>query len=86
MLKVINKNLKYIKIKKNEEAPESVELLAESIIEVSEGFKKIQNSQLKEKTIILLLHHMIGVQHINKGQIELVLKALPRLRGWYLKK
>ena len=75
-----------IKIKKTEGAEESVELLAASIVQVSEGFERIKNGQLGERAMILLLQDGIGASKISKLQISLVLDALPRLKGWYLKK
>ncbi len=75
-----------IKIKKNEEAPESVELLAESIVKVADGFEKLLNSSLHERAYLTLLHDYIGAGKINKKQIKLVLDALPRLKAWYIKK
>lgn len=75
-----------IKIKKNEENPESVELLAESIIKVAEGFEKLLNSRLTQRAYEVLLQDGIGQAKISKSQIRLVLQALPRLKGWYLKK
>lgn len=77
--------MKNIRIKKDEEKPESVELLAKSIIQVSEGFAKILNSSLSQRALIVLLHDAIGAK-ISKGQIRLVLEALPRLKSWYIKK
>lgn len=74
-----------IKIKKNEEQPESVELLAKSIIQVAEGFKKVLASPLNERALICLLQEGIGSGNISRTQIKLVLQALPRLKGWYLK-
>lgn len=74
-----------IKIKKDEEAPESVELLAKSIIQVSEGFEKLLKSSLNERAYLVLLQDYIGQGKINKKQIALVLKALPRLKAWYIK-
>lgn len=74
-----------IKIKKNEENPESVELLAESIIKVSEGFEKLLNSSLSERAYLVLLQDCIGGSKVSRSQIKLVLDALPRLRGWYIK-
>ena len=74
-----------IKIKKDEEQPESVELLAKSVIQVAEGFQKVLNSPLKERGLIVLLHDGIGPAKITKAQIKLVLEALPRLKGWYVK-
>ena len=77
--------MKNIKIKKNEEQPESVELLAKSIIQVAAGFKKVLNSSLTQRALIVLIHEGIGQSKINKAQIKLVIEALPRLKGWYIK-
>lgn len=79
----MNKN---IKIVKNEEAPESTELLAQSIIQVSDGFQKIMNGSLGQRALIVLLHDGIGGSKISKGQIKLVLDNMPRLKAWYIKK
>jgi hypothetical protein len=75
-----------IKIKKDEEKPESVELLAQSIVQVAEGFQKVLNSPLTKRALIVLLQDGIGTSKITKSQIGLVLDGLPRLKGWYLKK
>ncbi len=75
-----------IKIVKNTENPESAELLAQSIVQVAEGFEKILASPLTQRALIVLLQDGIGVSYITKSQIKLVLEALPRLKGWYLKK
>ena len=75
-----------VKIKKNEENPETAELLAQSIVQVSEGFNKVLNSKLSERALIVLLHDAIGASKITKSQIKLVLESIPRLKGWYLKK
>ena len=74
-----------IKIKKNEENPESAELLAQSIIQVAEGFEKLLKTPLTQRALIVLLHDGIGAGKISKAQIKLVLEALPRLKGWYVK-
>lgn len=76
---------KNIKIKKDKDNPESVELLAKSIIQVADGFEKINNSAFTQRAYIVLLYDAIGVSKIKKKQIELVLEALPRLKAWYLK-
>ena len=74
-----------IKIKKDEDNPEPIELLAKSIIQVSDAFEKIQKSNLTERAIIVLLQDGIGPSYINKQQIKLVLDNLPRLKSWYIK-
>jgi hypothetical protein len=77
--------MKNIKIKKNDEAPESVELLAQSIISVAEGFQRVLNSPLTQRALVVLLHDGIGTTKISKSQIKLVIEALPRLKAWYIK-
>ena len=74
-----------IKIKKDEDNPESVELLAQSIVKVADGFDRLLKSSLHERAYLTLLHDYIGAGKINKKQISLVLKALPRLKAWYIK-
>lgn len=77
---------KNIKIKKDEVEPESVELLAKSVIQVAEGFQKILGSPLTQRALIVLLQDGIGQGKISKSQIKLVLEALPRLKAWYIKR
>lgn len=77
--------MKNIRIKKDEIAPESAELLAKSVIMVAEGYKQVLESPLKQRGLIVLLHDIIGTSNITKSQIKLVLEALPRLRAWYIK-
>jgi len=75
-----------IRIKKSEENPESAELLAQSVIQVAEGFQKVLATPLTQRGLIVLLHDGIGQAKITKKQIQLVIEALPRLKGWYIKK
>lgn len=76
---------KNIKIVKTEEAPESTELLAKSIVQVAEGAQKMLNAGLTKRAIIVLLHDGIGTSKITKSQISLVLENIPRLKAWYVK-
>lgn len=75
-----------IKIKKDEAQPESVELLAQSIVKISNGFEQLLKLSLTEAAYIVLLQNMIGNAKISKQQIKLVLNNLPRLKAWYVKK
>lgn len=74
-----------IKVVKDEFNPESVELLAKSIVQVAEASQKLLNSGLTERALVVLLHDGIGTAKISKQQIRLVLQNLPRLRAWYCK-
>jgi hypothetical protein len=76
---------KPIKIIKDDQNPESAELLAKSIIQVANGFNQLLNSNLKNRAIEVLLLDMIGQGKIGRGQIRLVLDNLPRLKAWYIK-
>jgi hypothetical protein len=75
-----------IRIKKNEENPEGADLLAKSVIQVADGFQKVLGTPLTERGIVALLHDGIGHSKITRKQIQLVIEALPRLKGWYIKK
>jgi hypothetical protein len=66
--------------------PETVEVLANSIIEISDAFRKLKDGPLTQRAIVTLLQDGIGVSKITRHQIELVLDNLPRLRGWYVQK
>ena len=62
-----------IKIKKNEENPESTEVLAENIIKIANGFEQLLNTPLKESAIVQLLMGMSGMAGVSKSQIRVVL-------------
>ena len=74
-----------ITIDTKEENPEPVEIIADAILKVSEGFEKLNNSQLSRRAIILLLHDAIGVTYISKKQIGYVLDYAPKMKDYYIK-
>lgn len=74
-----------IRIKKSEENPESTELLASSIIKVSNAADKLLKGGITRRAIAILLQDGIGATKITKSQIHLVLDNLPRLKAWYCK-
>lgn len=72
-------------VKLNEENPEPVELIAKSIVSVSEGMQKINNAGLTRRALIVLLQDAIGAGNISRNQIELVLDHLGTLKQRYCK-
>lgn len=78
--------IKLIEDPENPNAPPTLEVMAEAIVKISEAAKKLMNSGLSEKALIILLHHGIGASYISKRQIEYVLDALPDLKNWCVKK
>lgn len=75
-----------IRIEKTDGAPETVALLARSVVQVSDAASRILKMGLTERALIVLLHDAIGAQNISKRQIRLVLNNLPRLKAWYCRK
>lgn len=65
--------------------PETTEILAASVIKISEAMDRLLNAPegLKQEAIVLLIHDMTKV---GKPDIRLVLKALPQLRGYWCRK
>jgi hypothetical protein len=74
-----------IKVIKNEENPETPEVLAASIIKVAEAFESLLATPLKEHGIIALLKDMPGMQIVGKREIKLILSNLKKLRSYYVK-
>lgn len=71
-----------VTIKSDEKNPEPLEIIAKSIIEVSRGFQRMNESRLKRRVIVLLLHDMTGtpINHINT-----ILDAAPKLEEHFTK-
>lgn len=71
-----------VTIKSDEKNPEPLEIIAKSIIDISRGFQRLNESRLKRRVIVLLLHDMTGVSvtHINT-----ILDAAPKLEDHFTK-
>ena len=65
-----------------EEPERSFEEIADAVVELSKIGKAIESSRMKQRTVILLLHHKTKV---SKTDIAYVLNALPDLERHYLK-
>jgi hypothetical protein len=75
-------NKQTITVKTDEQNPEPLELIAQSIIEVAEAFQKINNSRLKRRAILVLLKDITG---LGMREIELILDTAPELKDYYTK-
>lgn len=56
--------------------------MAEAILRVAEAGETLLSSGITRKGIVTLLHQEIGAAYITKKQIEYVLDAIPRLKGY----
>lgn len=83
-----------VKVKKNEENPETTEILAEAIIKISNAIEKLsQSSGLNEDALILLIQdHCEYIKHgytrrkPTRIEVKNVLESMKTLRGYYLRK
>lgn len=75
-----------VKVLKNKENPETPEILAESIIKISDAFQELLSTKLTEEAIVTLLKDMPGMGSVGKPAIRLVLAKLKTLKGYYIRK
>ena len=74
-----------IKVKKNEENPETPEVLAASIIKIASAFEQLLTGPLRQDAIVALLLNMRGMAGVGKREAELILDNLKRLKGYYIR-
>jgi hypothetical protein len=76
-----------IRVKKDEENPESPEVLASSLIKIADAFEKLlAGGALNEAAIVALLKDMPGMQTVGKTEIKLVLQNLKKLKSYYVRR
>lgn len=71
-----------VRIKKDEKNPEADEVIARSIIEISDGMKKILSGSLKLRTIVILIAHETK---LPQREVQRVLEAAADLKRLYCK-
>lgn len=69
-------------VTRSEEQPEPLELIAAAVIKLADGIDKMKRSGLSNRAIQILLH---DVTKVPLRDIEKVLEAGPKLRGWMLR-
>lgn len=77
-----------IKVIKNEENPETPEILAASLIKIGEAMERLQQKGgLDDDAISALVVNMKGMSgKINKSDVRLVMDGLARLKSYYIRK
>lgn len=86
------KNTGTITVKTDEENPESVEIIADSIIKISDAFERIEKGKLSRRALILLIQYnceQVGRGYrkkpISQGDVEKVLDSIATLKRAYIK-
>lgn len=85
-------NSKKIKIVKAEESEITTEIIAEAIVSISEGIKKLKAGKLKDHALYLLIQHaapMSGTKYkktrVSVSDIKAVIQGMESLSKEYLK-
>lgn len=75
-----------IKVIKDSENPETPEVLASSLIKISEAFERFAREPgITQEGLIALLQNMKGMNAVGKREITLVLENLKRLKSYYVR-
>lgn len=69
-------------LRRDETQPESMEILAQSIIDIDIAFKRWENGPLKRHTIILLL---ADATKLPRRDVKRIIEAASKIRQTYLK-
>ncbi len=80
--------MKTIQVKRDEKTPIPVEVLAQSIANISTGVKKILDGPLNRKAVILLIQYAAPThrgQKLAAREIEAVLDGIQDLERTFLK-
>lgn len=79
---------KNIRIVKNEENPETPEILAASLISIANALSRLIGAEdgLEPRAITALLAAMPGMSHIRKDDITLVIENITKLKSYYVRK
>lgn len=76
-----------IKVIKDELKPETPEILAASLIQISDAMVRLAGKgNLDNKAIAVLVRSMPNSSHLSTQDILLVLENLPKLKGYYIRK
>jgi hypothetical protein len=66
-----------VNVKQQDDKPVAAEVIAQALVDISDGMKRLSNSGLKRKAIVALIHDQ---SKIGKREIEIVLNNLESLR------
>ena len=85
MKKIRTNNIKVIK---NEENPETPEVLASSLIQIGKAMEMLsrQKGGLTHEAIAVLVCNMRGNSNLSKYTVLMVIEGLSRLKSYYIRK
>jgi hypothetical protein len=66
--------------------PVPTEIIASSIVEISQGVKRLLGGKLNERAAVLLIQHACPAGAISGRDVKLVLQGIKDLEAQYIKK
>lgn len=76
-----------IRVIKDPVEPETPEVLAASIVSISESMQRLCGvGGLSHEAVASLICNMRGNSHLNKTEVMLVLEGLGRLKSYYIRR
>lgn len=76
-----------IRVIKDEENPETPEVLAASLIKIGDAMERLQQKGgLDDDAIAALVVNMKGMSGVSKSTVRLVMNGLARLKSYYIRK
>ena len=84
----MKKRINNVKVIKNEENPETPEILAASLIKIGEAMEKLMKEKggISRDGIAALVVNMSGMQgKVGKRDVLFVMDALNRLKSYYIR-
>jgi len=84
----MTKRTNNVRIIKDEQNPETPEILAASLIKIADAFEILMGYKdgLNQRAIIQLIVGLPGMNVVGKREVELVLEGLKRLKSYYIRK
>lgn len=74
--------IKKVMVKQEPEKPVEVEVLAQAIVDIGKAAKRLAQSRLNRKAVIVLIAHDTG---LGQGTIRTVLEGMESLESTYLR-
>lgn len=79
--------MKTVKVMQKPEAEVPTEVLAQSIVEIAAGMKKMRAGRLNDKALVLLIQNACGyTPSITQREVRAVLDAIESLEATYIRK
>jgi hypothetical protein len=80
-----------VRVTQDEEKPIATEVLAQEIMSISQGIRRLLNGPMNRKALVLLIKHaspamgQYPARHVGIAEVKAVLEGIESLEATYLK-